>query len=57
MAVAVGAGSRPGAVSGQFLRHERGSSPWFAMARNMISIVSHIAFGMVLGLSYRALAK
>lgn len=31
--------------------------PWFAMARNMISIVSHIAFGMVLGLSYRALAK
>ena len=25
--------------------------PWFAMARNMITIVSHIAFGMVLGLS------
>ncbi len=31
--------------------------PWFAMARNTISIVSHIAFGMVLGLSYRILAK
>ena len=31
--------------------------PWFAMARNTISIVSHIGFGMVLGLSYRALAK
>ena len=31
--------------------------PWFAMARNTISIVSHIAFGMVLGLSYRSLAK
>ena len=31
--------------------------PWFAMARNMISVISHIAFGMVLGLSYRALAK
>lgn len=31
--------------------------PWFAMARNMISIVSHIAFGVVLGLSYRMLAK
>lgn len=31
--------------------------PWFAMARNAISIVSHLAFGMVLGLSYRLLAK
>jgi hypothetical protein len=31
--------------------------PWFAMARNAISIVSHIAFGVVLGLSYRQLAK
>ncbi len=31
--------------------------PWFAMARNTISIVSHIAFGMVLGLSYHRLAK
>jgi uncharacterized membrane protein YagU involved in acid resistance len=31
--------------------------PWFAMARNMISIMSHIAFGAVLGLSYRMLAK
>ena len=31
--------------------------PWFAMARNAISIVSHIAFGMVLGLSYRVLTK
>lgn len=31
--------------------------PWFAMARNAISIVSHIAFGVVLGLSYRRLAR
>lgn len=31
--------------------------PWFAMARNTISIASHIAFGVVLGLSYRMLAK
>lgn len=31
--------------------------PWFAMARNTTSIVSHIAFGVVLGLSYRMLAK
>lgn len=31
--------------------------PWFAMARNTISIVSHIAFGVALGLSYRMLAK
>lgn len=31
--------------------------PWFAMARNTISIVSHIGFGLVLGLSYKALAK
>lgn len=31
--------------------------PWFAMARNTISIISHIAFGMVLGLSWRVLAK
>lgn len=31
--------------------------PWFAMARNMISIMSHIAFGAVLGLSYRMLAR
>lgn len=31
--------------------------PWFAMARNTISVVSHIAFGMMLGLSYKALAK
>lgn len=31
--------------------------PWFAMARNTISIVSHVAFGVVLGLSYRMLAK
>lgn len=31
--------------------------PWFAMARNAISIVSHIAFGMVLGLSWRVLAR
>ncbi|WP_339932015.1 hypothetical protein [uncultured Brevundimonas sp.] len=31
--------------------------PWFAMARNAISIVSHLAFGMVLSLSYRALTR
>jgi uncharacterized membrane protein YagU involved in acid resistance len=31
--------------------------PWFAMARNTISIVSHIVFGLVLGLSYHRLAK
>ncbi|GAA0868261.1 hypothetical protein GCM10009116_04320 [Brevundimonas basaltis] len=31
--------------------------PWFAMARNTISIVSHLVFGLVLGLSFRALAK
>lgn len=31
--------------------------PWFAMARNTIAIVSHIAFGMGLGLSYKALAR
>tara|TARA_R110000782_G_scaffold120327_2_gene211259 strand:+ start:538 stop:807 length:270 start_codon:yes stop_codon:yes gene_type:complete len=31
--------------------------PWIAMARNTIAIVSHIAFGMVLGLSYKALAR
>jgi uncharacterized membrane protein YagU involved in acid resistance len=31
--------------------------PWFAMARNMISIVSHIAFGVVLALSYKLIAR
>ncbi len=31
--------------------------PWFAMARNWISILSHIAFGAVLALSYVGLAK
>lgn len=30
---------------------------WLAMARNMISSVPHTAFGMVLGLSYKALTK
>lgn len=31
--------------------------PWFAMARNWVSIVSHIAFGAVLGWAYITLAK
>jgi len=31
--------------------------PWFAMARNWISIVSHIAFGLVLAWSYMALVQ
>lgn len=31
--------------------------PWFAMARNWISIVSHIAFGLVLGWAYVALSS
>ncbi len=31
--------------------------PWFAMARNTISIVSHIAFGILMGLSYKALTE
>ena len=30
--------------------------PWFAMARNGISIFAHLMFGLVLGYSYRALA-
>jgi hypothetical protein len=30
--------------------------PWFAMARNSISIFAHAAFGLVLGYSYRKLA-
>ncbi|WP_411286526.1 hypothetical protein [Phenylobacterium sp.] len=31
--------------------------PWFAMARNAISIVSHVAFGAVLALSYKLIAR
>ena len=31
--------------------------PWFAMARNTVSIMSQIAFGMALGLSCRAPTK
>lgn len=31
--------------------------PWFAMARNGISIVSHVAFGAVLALSYKLIAR
>lgn len=31
--------------------------PWFAMARNMISISAHIVFGLVLGWAYAALAS
>ncbi|MDQ3077699.1 MAG: hypothetical protein M3Q83_02530 [Pseudomonadota bacterium] len=30
--------------------------PWFAMARNGISIFAHLMFGLVLGYTYRALA-
>lgn len=31
--------------------------PWFAIARNWISIISHVAFGAVLAWSYLALAR
>ena len=31
--------------------------PWFAMARNWISVFAHIAFGAVLGLAYVVLRK
>lgn len=31
--------------------------PWFAMARNMVSIVAHAVFGLVLGWAYHALAS
>lgn len=31
--------------------------PWFAMARNWISIASHAAFGVVLAASYKLLAR
>lgn len=31
--------------------------PWFAMARNMISIFAHALFGLVLGWSYHRLAR
>lgn len=31
--------------------------PWFAMGRNWITIVSHIAFGLVLAWSYVAIAR
>ncbi len=34
-----------------------GVFPWFAMARNMISIFAHAMFGLVLGWAYHALAK
>lgn len=30
--------------------------PWFAMARNLISIVAHAMFGLVLGWAYHAIA-
>jgi hypothetical protein len=33
-----------------------GLFPWFANARNMITLVSHLVFGGVLGAVYRALA-
>jgi uncharacterized membrane protein YagU involved in acid resistance len=31
--------------------------PWFAMARNWVSIFSHILFGAVIGWAYKALAS
>lgn len=31
--------------------------PWFAMARNAISVISHVAFGAVLALSYKLIAR
>lgn len=31
--------------------------PWFAMARNWVSIVAHIVFGVVAAAAYRGLAK
>lgn len=31
--------------------------PWFAMARNWISLLSHAVFGLVLGGAYQGLAK
>ncbi len=31
--------------------------PWFAMGRNWITIISHIAFGLVLAWSYVAIAR
>jgi uncharacterized membrane protein YagU involved in acid resistance len=31
--------------------------PWFAMARNLISILAHAIFGLVLGYSYRAMTS
>lgn len=58
LAMAVGAGAVVGL--GLYVVNFYGFTaifPWFAMARNIISIVSHIAFGVVLGLSYRMLAK
>lgn len=30
--------------------------PWFAMARNLISIFAHVMFGLVLGWAYHAIA-
>lgn len=34
-----------------------GLFPWFAMARNWISLLSHAVFGLVLGGAYQGLAK
>ena len=31
--------------------------PWFAMARNWVSIFSHIMFGMIAAIAYKQLAK
>src|SRR6266508_1466679 len=31
--------------------------PWFAMARNWISILSHVVFGVVLAYTYKALER
>lgn len=31
--------------------------PWFAMARNWVSVFAHIVFGLVLGWTYKRLAR
>lgn len=31
--------------------------PWFAMARNLVSIAGHTVFGLVLGLAYHVMAS
>jgi len=58
LVTAVGAGAVFGLLI--YLVHFYGLTtffPWFAMARNGISIVSHVAFGAVLALSYKLIAR